>query len=83
MNAIGIFSIEVIISLSMSLFILWVLEKPLINVLKDLCPTKTQADFWLAYTRIMLLITPLLLGMLIVGKKIFEPASKQCSINAE
>ncbi|HFC30562.1 MAG TPA: hypothetical protein ENJ44_05920 [Oceanospirillales bacterium] len=80
------------------------------KLLEDLCPTKKQAAFWLAYTRIMLLIPPLLLvlavsilnntsnnidtikislgsalaglllGMIIVGKKIFEPVNKQCGL---
>ncbi len=110
MNTLTLFSLEIFISLSMSFIVLWILAKPLVNVLEDLCPTKTQADFWLAYTRIMLLISPLLLvlmvslnsrhtsdissikfslvsalaglllGMLIVGKKIFEPASKTCTV---
>jgi len=110
MNTFTLFSIEIVISLSMSFIILWILAKPLVNVLEDLCPTKKQAEFWLAYTRIMLLISPmllvlmvslnsrhqndidsikfslvsslagLLLGMLIVGKKIFEPASKTCTV---
>lgn len=110
MNTFTLFSLEIFISLSMSFITLWILSKPLVNVLQDLCPTKTQADFWLAYTHIMLLISPLLLvlmvslnsrhssdinsikfslvsalaglllGMLIVGKKIFEPASKTCEL---
>ena len=110
MNTFTLFSIEIAVSLSMSFITLWLLAKPLVNVLEDLCPTKKQAEFWLAYTRIMLLISPmllvlmvslnskhqndidsikfslvsslagLLLGMLIVGKKIFGPASKTCTV---
>ncbi len=108
MNTLTIFSIEILISLSLSLITLWLLAKPLVDVLEDLCPTKKQANFWLAYTRIMLLISPLLLvlmvslnsrhhanvetikislvstltglllGMIIVGNKIFEPAKNTC-----
>ena len=106
MNTVLIFTIEISISICLSIATLWLLAKPLVNILEDLCPTKKQADFWLAYTRIMLLISPLLLvlvvsiiksgdnsietikislvsalaglllGMLIVGKKIFGPAQK-------
>ena len=102
---------EVIVSLGLSTLSLWVLSKPLMNVLTDLCPTKKQADFWQAYTRIMLSISPLLLillvdsfipsnnllehirislmagltglliGMIIVGKRIFVPASQLCDVN--
>ena len=54
-----------------SLFItgasLWVLSKPLINILSDLCPTQTQADFWLSYTRIMLFISPLFMVLVFDG----------------
>ena len=111
MNTLILFSLEILISLSMSFITLWIISKPLIKVLEDLCPSKTQANFWLAYTRIMLLISPLLLvlmvslnsrhynniesikfslvsalvglllGMLIVGKKIHAPVNQACTIN--
>lgn len=104
------FIAEVIISLTLSIATLMVLTKPLVNVLAELCSTRKQAEFWLAYTRIMLSISPLLLvllvdgfvrsddmmvnvrvaifsalaglflGMIIVGKRIFEPASKECEV---
>ncbi len=64
MNALTVFIIEIIISLSMSVVTLWVLNKPLKNILLDLCPTQTQADFWVAYTRIMLSAAPLLLVLM-------------------
>lgn len=108
MDTINLFIAEIIISLTLSATTLLVLSKPLNNVLNDLCPTKKQADFWLAYTRMMLSISPLLLvlvvdsfvssddvmahvrialmaalaglviGMIIVGRRIFSPAIQQC-----
>ena len=108
MDTINLFIAEIIISLTLSATTLLVLSNPLINVLTDLCPTKKQAEFWLAYTRMMLSISPLLLvlivdgfvssddilahvrvslmaalgglviGMIIVGKRIFAPAAQQC-----
>lgn len=108
MSTISLFITEIIISLTLSAATLLVLSKPLINVLNDLCPTKKQAEFWQAYTRMMLSISPLLLvlivdgfisnedalahvkvslmaalaglllGMIIVGKRIFAPATQQC-----
>ena len=65
MSTVLIFAIEIIISLCLSMVTLWLLAKPLVNILEDLCPTKKQADFWLAYTRIMLLISPLLLVLVV------------------
>ncbi len=106
MNSLNLFFTEISISLVLSLLTLLILSKPLINILEDLCPTQKQAAFWLVYTRMMLIISPLLLvlivsvmaksqnniesikvsliaalaglliGMIIVGKKIFEPAKK-------
>ena len=110
MDTIYLFISEVLISLILSAMSLWVLSKPLINVLTDLCPTQKQAEFWQAYTRLMLSISPLLLvlivdsfvasddvlahirislmaglaglliGMIIVGKRIFVPVSQQCEL---
>jgi len=115
MNTLALFITEIIISLCLSGITLWVLNKPLINILEDLCPTKKQSHFWVAYTRIMLSITPLLMvlfftkvykygrlsgvdsiyvikasmiaaltglliGMLIVGRKVIIPASKKCNL---
>ncbi len=111
METIYLFISEVFISLVLSALSLWVLSKPLMNILTDLCPTQKQADFWQAYTRIMLSMSPLLLvllvdtfipsndllehirislmagltglliGMIIVGKRIFVPASQLCDVN--
>jgi hypothetical protein len=108
MNTLYLFITELVIGLALSGISLFVLSKPLINVLTDLCPTQKQAEFWLAYTRIMLFISPLLfilimdgfinsdqilthirlsllaglggllLGMLIVGQRIYFPTAEQC-----
>jgi len=104
MSGLTLFAIEISISLVLSIIVLMVLSKPLVNILEDLCPTKKQAAFWLVYTRVMLFLSPLLLvlftsimskpnndidsikisliaalsglvlGTLIVGKKIFNPS---------
>lgn len=110
MSTIYLFISEIFISLLLSAISLWVLSKPLINILSDLCPTQKQAEFWLAYTRLMLSISPLLLvlvvdgfvssqdalthvkislmaglaglliGMIIVGRRVFAPVSQQCEV---
>lgn len=107
MENILLFGIEVAISAGMSTAVLTLLSTPLRNALEDLCPTAKQADFWVAYTRIMLFLAPLmlvmlvdsltvnqdniidniqislvaalagmLLGMMIVGRKVFTPGTK-------
>lgn len=53
--------VESLTSLSVSLAVLYVLSRPLMNVLGRICPDEQAAAFWLSYTRVMLLIAPLLL----------------------
>lgn len=108
---ITLFVTEILISISLSIAVLFVISRPLMNALLDLCPTEKQATFWLSYTRTMLLLAPLLLvlvvdgvqvyddsldnikvalmaalagillGMIIVGNRIFTPVSRQCDNN--
>lgn len=52
---------ESIISLIISLIVLSVLSRPLVNVLAQVCPDEKAAVFWLSYTKLMLVIAPLLL----------------------
>jgi len=66
MSELSLFLIQILLSFFMSLITLLILVKPLFYVLEDLCPTKKQVNFWMAYTKIMLLIAPLVL-VLIVG----------------
>lgn len=48
-------------SITISLAVLHVLTRPLMNVLNRICPDEHAATFWLSYTKVMLLIAPLLL----------------------
>lgn len=65
MNELALLGIEASISVITSITIMTMLSQPLKAALLDLCPTETQANFWLAYTRTMLLISPLLLVLFI------------------
>ena len=65
MSNINLLLIETVISLLASLTIMLLITAPLKAALIDLCPTEKLANFWLAYTRTMLLISPLLLVLLI------------------
>lgn len=107
MNSVNLLLFETFLSLGLSLLVIFLVSKPLKNILSDLCATESQAVFWRAYTHIMLLILPLMLvllasilgktysdvdaikisllaalcglilGMLIIGKRLFDPALKQ------
>ena len=106
MNNVTLLAIEATLSITTSVAITWMMAKPLNAALLDLCPTEQQANFWLAYTRVMLLITPLLMvlfissrhsgdvfsdlraaliaaltgllvGLLIIGRKMYIPVDRQ------
>lgn len=67
MNEIYLFIIEIFIGLSITACVIFILSKPLKNVLIDICGTEVRAKFWVMYTNLMLVITPLLTSI-IFGK---------------
>lgn len=108
MSDINLLLIEAVISMIASITIMLLISQPLKAALIDLCPTEKQANFWLAYTRTMLLISPLLLvlfvnsthkgdtfgdlrsafiaalaglllGLIVIGRKMYIPVDRQVS----
>lgn len=65
MTDMTLFFTEIGMSLILSSVVLMLITTPLVNLLKDLCHSDQQAFFWLAYTRTMLFISPLLSVILI------------------
>lgn len=61
MNAYFLLFAESLISIAVSLAVLYVLSGPLVNILSRICPDEQAAVFWLSYTKVMLMIAPLLL----------------------
>ncbi len=61
MNVYLILFFESVLSIAVSLSVLYVLSTPLVNVLCKICPDDQAAIFWLSYTRVMLIIAPLFL----------------------
>lgn len=66
MNVYLLLLVECFASLAVSLMVLRVLLHPLMNVLVRICPDEQAAAFWISYTKLMLVIAPLLL-VLTVG----------------
>jgi hypothetical protein len=64
MNAYLFLLTELAASVALSLAVLLMLSRPLMNVLRLLCPGEQAARFWLSYTRVMLTITPLLFTLI-------------------
>jgi hypothetical protein len=52
---------ESILSITISLVVLSVLARPLADVLSRICADEKAAQFWVNYTRVMLVIAPWLL----------------------
>ena len=67
MNEIHLFLIEMLIGLGVSALVIFSLRQPLKDVLTDICGTEVRAKFWVMYTNLMLMITPLL-SSIIFGK---------------
>ncbi|TVO67054.1 hypothetical protein [Denitromonas ohlonensis] len=65
MNTYVLLLAEVLISIAMSLAVLHVLSRPLLNVLGRVCPDEQAASFWMSYTQVMLMIAPLLLVLVV------------------
>jgi hypothetical protein len=64
MNAYVQLSTATLISLTISIAALHVLSGPLRNILGRICPDDQAAAFWLSYTKVMLMIAPLLLVLM-------------------
>lgn len=61
MNTYFLLFSEALVSVAVSLAVLYVLSGPLMNILGRICPDEQAAAFWLSYTKVMLMIAPLLL----------------------
>ncbi len=67
MTEIYLFVIEMFIGLGISAIVIFALKQPLKDVLTDICGTEVRAKFWVMYTNLMLVITPLL-SSIVFGK---------------
>ncbi len=61
MNDYLIFAIEILTCLSISGAVVFVLNPLLMDILCDFCGTKTRSLFWVRFTDIMLIVSPLML----------------------
>lgn len=66
MNPYVFLLVDSLISLAASLAVLHAQSLPPANVLDGVCPNEKAASFWSSYTKVMLMIAPLLL-VLVVG----------------
>jgi hypothetical protein len=61
MNTLVLFLIEVLLCFAISVSLIVLLKPVLRAMLVDICGTETRAAFWVMFTQLMLIISPLLL----------------------
>ncbi len=61
MNPLLLFMIEVLLCFGISISLIYLLKPVLCEILVDVCGTKTRAEFWVMFTQLMLIISPLLI----------------------
>ncbi len=67
MNELSFFGIQITIALSMSALVLALIKPYLKDVLKDTCGTEHSAEFWVRFTQLMMIITPLVIVIFFAG----------------
>lgn len=65
MNTYLMLPLELLISIATSVAVLRTLSIPLKKTLEQLCPDEQPAEFWFTYTKVMLVITPLILVLIV------------------
>ena len=65
MDAYLLLSLEMLVSVAASMIVLRILAAPLSRTLEHICPDEQSASFWLSYTRVMLVIAPLILVLIV------------------
>ena len=67
MNELSLFGLQLVITLSISIFVLSLIKPFLKDVLKDTCGTEHSAEFWVRYTQLMMVFTPLVIVIFFAG----------------
>lgn len=75
MNTLSLFILEVVICLGISLGLILVLTPLLREVLVETCGTQKRAAFWVTFTQLMLVMSPLLIVVF------FAPTNPHLQIN--
>src|SRR5437660_1157768 len=65
MSTVTIFVIGVCITLAISMAVVLFIRRHLRNVLVDLTGTESRADFWTAFTSLMLILIPAIVAMFV------------------
>ena len=77
MNTLSLFTIEVLLCLGISIAVIVLLKPLLRDVLIETCGTTKRADFWVMFTQLMLVISPLLIVIFLHPQKPPLPSISQ------
>lgn len=61
MQAYTIFLMEIVASIGISVFVIFLIRPLLREVLVETCGTQNRANFWMMFTQLMMIISPLLI----------------------
>ena len=75
MNTLSLFTIEVLLCLGISIAVILLLKPLLRDVLIETCGTTKRAAFWVMFSQLMLIISPLLIVIF------FAPTEASITIN--
>ena len=75
MNTLSLFTLEVLLCFGISTAVIVLLKPLLRDVLIDTCGTAKRAEFWVMFTQLMLIISPLLIVVF------FAPTETSISLN--
>jgi hypothetical protein len=75
MNTLSLFTIEVLLCFGISAAVILLLKPLLRDVLIETCGTAKRAEFWVMFTQLMLIISPLLIVIF------FAPTDTSITIN--
>jgi hypothetical protein len=67
--------LEIMLCLGISLVLIWLIKSLLCDILIETCGTQKRAEFWVMFTQLMLVISPLLLVIY------FVPTADATTIN--
>jgi len=70
MNELIIFALQLFVALAISVFVVYLIKPYLKDVLKDTCGTAQSAEFWVRFTQLMMIVSPL---MIVVFFSVADP----------
>jgi len=69
MSSTDAFFLGLAITAALGFSVVWYLRSHLRGILIDLCGTESRADFWMAFSNVVLILVPMIFGMQFQAKE--------------